>query len=161
MNETIVHLKPQEQWRAGLTREALITEMDEKLRMPGVTNIWTQPIINRIEMLTTGIRTQVGIKIFGNDLKQLEASQGRSPKMSKRSRVPSMFIPNRSAVRRTSISRSIARRRHDTASTLRVIQDTIEKGIGETNLSVTIEGRRTISGPRSISQSSFAIRPKR
>src|SRR5205823_13625488 len=73
MNETIVHLKPQEQWRAELTREALITEMDEKLRMPGVTNIWTQPIINRIEMLTTGIRTQVGIKIFGNDLKQLES----------------------------------------------------------------------------------------
>ena len=72
MNETIIHLKPQEQWRAGMTREKLITEMDEKLRMPGVTNIWTQPIINRIEMLSTGIRTQVGIKIFGNDLKELE-----------------------------------------------------------------------------------------
>jgi Cu(I)/Ag(I) efflux system membrane protein CusA/SilA len=46
--------------------------MDEKLRMPGVTNIWTQPIINRIEMLTTGIRTDVGIKIFGTDLTKLE-----------------------------------------------------------------------------------------
>ncbi len=55
-----------------MTREKLICEMDEKLRMPGVTNIWTQPIINRIEMLATGIRTQVGIKIFGNDLKELE-----------------------------------------------------------------------------------------
>src|SRR5438105_11986811 len=72
MNETIVHLKPPEQWRAGVTRESLIAEMDEKLRMPGVTNIWTQPIINRIDMLTTGIRSQVGIKIFGNDLKTLE-----------------------------------------------------------------------------------------
>ena len=54
MNETIVHLKPPEQWRPGLTRETLIAEMDEKLRMPGVTNIWTQPIMNRIDMLSTG-----------------------------------------------------------------------------------------------------------
>ncbi len=73
MNETIVHLKPQEQWRDGMTREKLIAEMDAKLKMPGVTNIWTQPIINRIDMLTTGIRSQVGIKIFGDDLKKLEA----------------------------------------------------------------------------------------
>ena len=55
-----------------MTREKLIAEMDEELRMPGVTNIWTQPIINRIDMLSTGIRSQVGIKVFGNDLKQLE-----------------------------------------------------------------------------------------
>src|SRR5438132_3883094 len=72
MAETILHLKPPEQWRPGLTREKLIAEEDEKLRLPGVTNIWTQPIINRIDMLTTGIRSQVGLKIFGNDLKQLE-----------------------------------------------------------------------------------------
>jgi len=67
MNETIVHLKPPER-----TREKLIAEKDEKLRMPGVTNIWTQPIINRIDVLATGIRSQVGIKIFGNDLRSLE-----------------------------------------------------------------------------------------
>src|SRR5207247_5227905 len=72
MNETIVHLKPAEQWRAGMTREKLISEMNEKLTMPGVTNIWTQPIQNRIDMLATGIRSQVGLKIFGNHLKQLE-----------------------------------------------------------------------------------------
>src|SRR5229473_1795583 len=72
MNETIVHLKPPEQWPAGMTRESLIAEMDEKLHFPGVTNIWTQPIKNRIDMLSTGIRAQVGIKIFGNDLKTLE-----------------------------------------------------------------------------------------
>src|SRR5213592_38107 len=72
MNETIVHLKVPEQWRAGMTRESLIAEMDEKLRLPGVTNIWTQPIKNRIDMLSTGVRSQVGIKIFGNDLKTLE-----------------------------------------------------------------------------------------
>src|SRR3989441_10313024 len=72
MTETVVHLKPSEQWRPGLTRESLIAELDERLRMPGVTNIWTQPIKNRIDMLSTGIRSQVGIKIFGNDLKTLE-----------------------------------------------------------------------------------------
>src|SRR5438552_2542402 len=72
MNETIVHLNPAEQWRVGLTRESLIAEMDEKLRMPGVTNIWTQPIKNRIDIIATGIRLQVVIKIFGNDLKALE-----------------------------------------------------------------------------------------
>src|SRR5678815_3463356 len=72
MTETVIHLKDPEQWRAGLTRESLIAELDEKLRMPGVTNIWTQPIKNRIDMLSTGVRSQVGIKIFGNDLKTLE-----------------------------------------------------------------------------------------
>ena len=71
MNETIVHLKPEDQWRDGMTREKLIAEMDEATRLPGVTNIWTQPIINRIEMLATGIRSQVGIKIFGNNLDTL------------------------------------------------------------------------------------------
>ncbi len=68
MNETIVHLKPEEEWRTGVTRESLIAEMDSAVKMPGVSNIWTQPIINRIDMLSTGIRSQVGIKIFGNDI---------------------------------------------------------------------------------------------
>src|SRR3989454_5672221 len=72
MNETIVHLKPPEQWRTSMTRQKLIDEMNQKLTMPGVTNIWTQPIINRIEMLTTGIRTEVGVKIYGSDLNELE-----------------------------------------------------------------------------------------
>src|SRR5687768_13283495 len=77
MNETIVHLKPPEQWRMGITREKLVAEMDEQLRMRGVTNIGPQPIINRIDMLTTGIRSQVGIKIFGNDLKVIEDASRR------------------------------------------------------------------------------------
>src|SRR5690606_23295532 len=58
--------------RPGMTREKLVAELDADLKMPGVTNIWTQPIINRIDMLATGIRSQVGIKIFGNDLNTLE-----------------------------------------------------------------------------------------
>jgi len=81
MNETIVHLKPPDQWRPGMTREKLIAEMDAKLAMPGVQNIWTQPIINRIEMLTTGIRTQIGVKIFGGDLNEIER-RSRSPAAS-------------------------------------------------------------------------------
>jgi len=142
MNETIVHLRPPEQWRAGMTREKLVAEMDEKLRMPGVTNIWTQPIINRIDMLTTGIRSQVGIKIFGNDLKALEEISRRIAEVVKTvpgavdvypeqiSGAPYVDIKiNRTAAARYGID-------------VGTIQDAIEKGIGETNLTVTIEGRR-------------------
>src|SRR5438477_423350 len=72
MTETVVSLKPEREWRPGMTREKLIGELDAAVTMPGVANIWTQPIINRINMLTTGIRSEVGVKIFGNDLKALE-----------------------------------------------------------------------------------------
>jgi copper/silver efflux system protein len=142
MNETIVHLKSPEQWRPGMTREQLISEMDEKLRMPGVTNIWTQPIINRIDMLTTGIRSQVGIKIFGNDLKTLEDLSRKVAEVVKGipgavdvypeqiSGAPYIDIKiNRTAAARYGID-------------VGMIQDAIEKGIGEANLTVTIEGRR-------------------
>ncbi len=68
MIETIVTLKPKSEWRAGTTREKLIDELNSKLQIPGVTNGWTQPIINRINMLSTGIRTDVGIKVYGQNL---------------------------------------------------------------------------------------------
>src|SRR5215204_2520693 len=142
MNETIVHLKPPELWRLGMTRERLIAEMDEQLRMPGVTNIWTQPIINRIDMLTTGIRSQVGIPLFGNDLQTLaDLSRTVAPLVKgvpgavdvypeQISGAPYVDIKiNRTAAARYGID-------------VGMIQDTIEKGIGETNLTVTIEGRR-------------------
>jgi copper/silver efflux system protein len=61
-------LKPQSEWRKGMTKDKLIAEMDKKLQIPGVTNGWTQPIINRINMLSTGIRTDVGIKVYGQNL---------------------------------------------------------------------------------------------
>src|SRR5438046_2063965 len=77
MTETVVHLKPTEEWRKGLTRESLIAELDEKLRMPGLTNIWTQPIKHRIDMLSTGIRSQVGVRVFGIDLKTSERMSQR------------------------------------------------------------------------------------
>src|SRR4029079_18009204 len=65
MTETIVHLKPREQWRRGMTLDRLRSDMGRAVQMPGVSNIWTMPIINRIDMLTTGIRSEVGVKIFG------------------------------------------------------------------------------------------------
>jgi len=72
MIETTITLKPQEEWRKGMTQERLIAEMDAAAKLPGVTNAWTMPIKGRIDMLATGIRTPVGIKIFGPDLAELE-----------------------------------------------------------------------------------------
>src|SRR5574337_344933 len=68
MIETIIVLKPKSEWREGMTTEKLIAELNEKVRIPGVTVGWTQPIINRINMLSTGIRTDVGVKVYGQDL---------------------------------------------------------------------------------------------
>jgi Cu(I)/Ag(I) efflux system membrane protein CusA/SilA len=142
MTETIVHLKPQEQWRKGVTREAIVSELDAALRMPGVTNIWTQPIINRIEMLSTGIRSQVGVKVFGHDLRTLEELSRRVAEVVRTVPGAADVYPeqiggtpyvdikvNRQAAARYGID-------------VGLIQDSVERGIGETNLSVTIEGRR-------------------
>ncbi len=142
MNETIVHLRPPAEWPKGVTRESLISKLDSALKMPGVTNIWTQPIINRIDMLTTGIRSQVGIKIYGSDLKKLEDVSRQIADVMKSvpgavdvyperiSGTPYIDIDiNRQAAARYGID-------------VGMIQDVIEKGIGETNLSVTIEGRQ-------------------
>jgi copper/silver efflux system protein len=68
MIETIVLLKPKSEWRPGITKNDIINELNSKLQIPGVTNGWTQPIINRINMLSTGIRTDVGVKIYGQNL---------------------------------------------------------------------------------------------
>ncbi|WP_192177406.1 efflux RND transporter permease subunit [Mesorhizobium amorphae] len=72
MFETIINLKPKDQWRTGVTIDSLKTEMDKALQFPGVSNAWTMPIRARIDMLSTGIRTPVGVKVFGTDLTQME-----------------------------------------------------------------------------------------
>ncbi|HWO02265.1 MAG TPA: CusA/CzcA family heavy metal efflux RND transporter [Blastocatellia bacterium] len=142
MNETIVHLKQPDQWRPGLTRDKLVEEMNEKLSMPGVTNIWTQPIINRIEMLSTGIRTELGVKIYGSELSEIE----------RRTREVASVLQTISGAANVSpepltgqpyidvkIDRQAAARYGiDVAA----IQNVVDTGIGETNLVVTIEGRR-------------------
>ena len=72
MFETVINLKPESQWRAGMTVDKLINEMDKALQFPGVSNAWTMPIKARIDMLATGIRTPVGVKVIGQDLKVIE-----------------------------------------------------------------------------------------
>jgi Cu(I)/Ag(I) efflux system membrane protein CusA/SilA len=72
MSETVIDLKPRDQWRPGMTTDRLIAEMDRALQFPGVANSWTMPIKARIDMLSTGIRTPIGIKVFGKDLGEME-----------------------------------------------------------------------------------------
>ncbi len=72
MFETVINLKPEEQWRPGMTTDRLIAEMDKALQFPGVSNAWTMPIKARTDMLATGIRTPVGVKVYGTDLAELE-----------------------------------------------------------------------------------------
>jgi Cu(I)/Ag(I) efflux system membrane protein CusA/SilA len=72
MFETVINLKPESAWRPGMTTEKLIAEMDLALQMPGVSNAWTMPLRARIDMLSTGIRTPIGIKVFGTDLDEME-----------------------------------------------------------------------------------------
>ncbi len=72
MFETVINLKPESEWRAGMDIDALIAEMDKAMQFPGVSNAWTMPIRARIDMLSTGIRTPIGIKVFGKDLVEME-----------------------------------------------------------------------------------------
>src|SRR6266849_828777 len=121
MTETVVNLKPENQWRRGMTREGIIAELDAAATMPGVSNIWTQPIINRINMLTTGIRSEVGVKIFGDNLVALEERARAVADVLRK-------VPGAAAARY--------------GITVGAIQDVIETAIGETNLTLTIEGRQ-------------------
>ncbi|HET6542635.1 MAG TPA: efflux RND transporter permease subunit [Chryseolinea sp.] len=77
MIETIIMLKPKSAWRDGITKNDLINELDAKMQIPGVVNGWTQPIINRINMLATGIRTDVGVKVYGQNLDSIFALSER------------------------------------------------------------------------------------
>ena len=72
MFETVINLKPQDQWRPGMTTDKLVAQMDQALQFPGVANSWTMPIKARIDMLSTGIRTPIGIKVFGKNLEEME-----------------------------------------------------------------------------------------
>jgi Cu(I)/Ag(I) efflux system membrane protein CusA/SilA len=81
MIETIVMLKPKSEWRAGITKRDIVNELDAKLQIPGVVNGWTQPVINRINMLSTGIRTDVGVKVHGQNLDTIYAVSERVKKL--------------------------------------------------------------------------------
>jgi len=142
MTETVVNLKPASAWRPGMTREKLIGELDQASALPGVANIWTQPIINRINMLTTGIRSEVGVKVFGSDLKVLE-ERARAVADALR-RVPGAADVYPEQVTGAPyldirIDREAAARY---GIGVGAIQDVIETTVGETNLTLTIEGRQ-------------------
>ncbi len=142
MTEAIVSLRPESQWRPGMTREKLIGEMDAATTLPGVSNIWTQPIINRINMLTTGIRSEVGVKVFGSDLNVLQERARAIAEALRRIRGAADVYPEQvtgAPYLDLRVNREAAARY---GITVGAIQDVIETAVGETNLSVTIEGRQ-------------------
>ena len=141
MTETIVHLKPRDQWREGMTIDRLRAEMGRAAQLPGVSNIWTMPIINRIDMLTTGIRSEVGVKIFGTDLTQLEA-------LARRVADAVRTVPGSSNVYPEQVtSGQYLNIEIDRAAAARYglgvgdVQRVIEIAVGETIITTTIEGR--------------------
>ena len=142
MTETIVHLKPRDQWRPGMTLDRLRSEMSRAVQMPGVSNIWTMPIINRIDMLTTGIRSEVGVKIFGTDLTTLEDAARRVSDVLRQVPGASNVYPEQvtsGQYLNIDIDRAAAARYGIGVAD---IQQVIETAIGETTLTTTIEGRR-------------------
>jgi copper/silver efflux system protein len=142
MIESIILLKPKNQWRPGITKNDIISELDSKLQIPGVRNGWTQPIINRINMLSTGVRTDLGVKIFGKDLDTLERLAIEAEQILRK--VPGavdlyaertqggLFIDiniNREAVARYGIN-------------VGDVQDVIETAVGGENIGTVIDGRQ-------------------
>jgi Cu(I)/Ag(I) efflux system membrane protein CusA/SilA len=145
MFETIINLKPKAEWRAGLTPEALTAEMDKALQFPGVSNAWTQPIKARIDMLSTGIRTPIGVKVIGTDLveidrlaKQVEqvlrAVPGTSSAYAERG-IGGYYldiVPDRAALARYGIM-------------IQDVQDVIATALGGQTVTTTVEGRQRFS----------------
>ncbi|REM35293.1 AcrB/AcrD/AcrF family protein, partial [Mycobacterium tuberculosis] len=72
MFETTIQFKPKDQWRAGMTQDKLVEELDRIVKVPGLSNIWVPPIRNRIDMLATGIKSPVGVKVAGTDLAEID-----------------------------------------------------------------------------------------
>ncbi len=140
MFETVIVLKPEDQWRKGLTTDQLIAEMDKALQIPGVANSWTMPIKARIDMLATGIRTPIGIKVFGKNLDEMErlakeieavvrAVPGTSSAFAERVS-GGLYLniePDRLALARYGLS-------------VGDIQDVIATALGGENVTTTVEG---------------------
>jgi len=142
MTETIVHLKPRDQWRPGMTVEKLKSEMDRAVAIPGVANIWTMPIINRIDMLSTGIRSELGVKVFGADLKMLEQKAREIAEVLRQIPGARDVYPEQvtgALYTDIQVNREAAARYGIAVSD---IQDVVEAAIGEKNLTTTIEGRK-------------------
>ncbi len=142
MFETVINLKPKEQWRSGVTIDSLTAEMDKALQFPGVSNAWTMPIKARIDMLSTGIRTPVGVKVIGTDLVEIDelgrqieqvlrAVPGTSSAYAERN-IGGYYLeinPDRLALARYGIM-------------VQDVQDTIATALGGQTVTTTIEGRQ-------------------
>lgn len=141
MTETVVHLKPRAEWRQGMTLDALRAEMGAAVQLPGVSNIWTMSIINRIDMLTTGIRSEVGVKVFGADLQVLEDLARRVAEALSAVLGASNVYPEQvtsGQYLNIEIDRAAAARY---GVGVGAVQEVIEHAVGETTLTTTIEGR--------------------
>jgi len=145
MVETIILLKPSDEWRKGIKKEDIINELNSKLRIPGVVNGWTQPIINRINMLSTGIRTDVGLKVYGQDLDTIYALSSRMKKaLEGVPGVKDLYVDpitggkfldiqvNKEAIGRYGLS-------------VDDVNEIVESALGGMNLTTTIEGRQRFS----------------
>jgi Cu(I)/Ag(I) efflux system membrane protein CusA/SilA len=141
MIETIILLKPKSEWRPGITKQDIVAELDSKLQIPGVRNGWTQPIINRINMLSTGVRTDIGFKIFGSNLDTLETYAIRAENLLKTVNGAADVVAERvqnGYYLDIQIKRGIAARY---GVNIRDLQDIIETAIGGQNLGIVLEGR--------------------
>jgi Cu(I)/Ag(I) efflux system membrane protein CusA/SilA len=142
MVETTIQLKPRAEWRPGMTPEKLVDELDRLVRVPGLANIWVPPIRNRIDMLATGIKSPLGIKVSGNDLDDIERVTGEIERLVKD--VPGVTS---ALAERVSGGRYIDMR-IDRAAAARYglsvtdVQSVVAAAIGGENVGETIEGRR-------------------
>ncbi len=145
MIETIIMLKPKSEWREGITKKDIINELDAKLQIPGVVNGWTQPIINRINMLATGIRTDVGVKVHGQNLDSIYAITREVKKlMEDIPGVKDLYVEPITGgkylvidIQRDQIGRY--------GLTIEDVNTIVETAIGGTPLANTIEGRKRFS----------------
>lgn len=145
MIETIILLKPKHEWRAGLTKDDIINELNAKMQIPGVTNGWTQPIINRINMLSTGIRTDVGLKVYGQNLDSIYAfAQTIKNQLQGIDGIKDLYVEPITggryidiAVRRNEIGRY--------GLSVDDVNAVIESALGGMKLTTTIEGRQRFS----------------
>ena len=145
MIETIVLLKPQSQWRDGKKKNDIVTEINNKLQIPGVTNGFTQPIINRINMLSTGIRTDVGIKVYGADLDTINAlSQKIKKALEGTTGVKDLYSEPITGGKYIDIeAKREAIGRY--GLTIDDVNNVVEAAIGGMRLTTTIEGRQRFS----------------
>lgn len=145
MIETIILLKPRNEWRKNLTKNDVINELNAKLQIPGITNGWTQPIINRINMLSTGIRTDVGIKVYGQNLDTIYAfAQQIKQALAGTSGVKDLYVEPITggkyieiAVKRDEIGRY--------GLTVDDVNAVVESALGGMKLTTTVEGRQRFS----------------